>query len=256
MSAMSGLRGRLHEPGPVFFAQMLIPEPAIASILGSAGFDFLMIDAEHGPFTLSSMRACVEALKATATSAIVRTASHSEVEIKQLLDLGVDGIMAPCVESAEEAAAVVRAARYPPEGKRGVSRAVRAARYGLDGVSYVEGANARIAVLAIIESGRGVENVEEIVAVPGIDGIQVGGDDLSADLGLFGKYDDPTLREAIDKVAICTIEAGLKIGAGYQPKSAAERDSLLVHCFLDAIGLASAASEGLDRAREAFGNIH
>jgi 2-keto-3-deoxy-L-rhamnonate aldolase RhmA len=251
MSAFTGFRARMHAPGRLFLAQMLIPEPAVASILGSTGFDFVLIDAEHGPFTLSSLRTCVEALKATGTAAVVRTASHADVEIKQLLDLGIDGVLAPNVETAAQAASIVRASRYPPEGTRGVSRAVRAARYGLDGVSYVESANSGIAVMAIIESRRGVENVSEIVAVPGLDGIFVGADDLSADLGVFGRYDDVRLREAVDKVARCALDAGLKVSAPwYQPQSPQERGLLLTHCFLDAIGLADAAAGGLSRARE------
>jgi 2-keto-3-deoxy-L-rhamnonate aldolase RhmA len=229
---------------------MLLPEPAIASILGSSGFDYVMVDVEHGPFTLSSLRACVEAFKATSTAVVVRTASQDEVEIKQVLDLGVDGVMAPRVESAEEAAAVVSAARYPPEGRRGLSRAVRAARYGLDGISYPQGANASIVVLAIIESARGVENVDEIVAVPGLDGIMIGGDDLSADLGLFGRPDDGRLSDAIDTIVRAALRAGLrlpKIGAAAQ---SAGEGRWLVPCFLDAMGLAGAAREALDRARE------
>jgi 2-keto-3-deoxy-L-rhamnonate aldolase RhmA len=246
---LAGIRRRLHEPGPLYLAQMLIPEPAVASILASTGFDFIMVDVEHGPFTLSSLRACVEAFRVEGIPALARTASHSEVEIKQLLDLGLDGVIVPKVESAEEAAAAVRAARYAPEGIRGVSRAVRAARYGLDGVSYVQNANSSIAVLAIIESGKGVENVEEIVGVPGLDGIFVGGDDLSSDLGISGQVDHPAFRAAVDKVIGTTLEAGLKIMAGYVPKTPAEADLMLNHCFLDAMGLYSAAKQALEARR-------
>jgi 2-dehydro-3-deoxyglucarate aldolase/4-hydroxy-2-oxoheptanedioate aldolase len=253
MTYDGGLRGRLRAPGPVYLAQMLMPEPAVATILGNAGFDFVMVDVEHGPFTLTSLRACVEAFHGTGTPVVVRTASCGEVEIKQVLDLGVDGVMGPRVESAAEAETLVRAARYPPEGRRGVSRATRAARYGVDGVSYVETANARIAVVAIIESGAGVANVEEIVAVPGLDGIMVGGDDLSADLGLFGRSDDVRLRDAVATVVRATLAAGLRIGAGYEAQSERERDQLLVHCFLDAIGLDQAARAALEHRRSSFG---
>jgi 4-hydroxy-2-oxoheptanedioate aldolase len=245
---LAGLRARLHKPGPLFFAQTMFPEPGLSSILGSCRFDYVMVDMEHGPFTLTSLRACVEALNSTRTPVIVRTASQSEVEIKQVLDLGVDGVMIPRIESVEEATAAVRAARYAPEGIRGVSRAVRAARFGLD-ETYVANANSRVAVMVIIESGRGVENVEKIVAVPGLDGIMIGADDLSADLGLFGQYDHPRLRHAIKKITDCAISAGLKVSG--QPRTPQERESMLIGCLNDAIMYRTAAQQALATQRAA-----
>jgi 4-hydroxy-2-oxoheptanedioate aldolase len=242
VGSFAGLRARLHQPGPLFFAQTMFAEAALSSILGTCKFDYVMIDAEHGPFTLTTLRACLEALAVTGTPAIVRTASQSEVEIKQVLDLGTDGVMVPRVESTEEARAVVRASRYAPEGIRGVSRAVRAARFGLDD-SYVAQANSRVAVMVIIESTRGLENVEQIVAVPGLDGVMIGLDDLSADLGLFGQYAHPRLKEAFS--------AGLKVN-GRSPKTPQERDSMLIGCLNDAILYRTAAEQALASARAAL----
>ena len=142
---LSGLRARLHVPGSLFFAQTMFPDPGVSAILGGCGFDFVMLDAEHGPFTLTTLRPCIEALKATMTAVVVRTASQSEVEIKQTLDLGADGVIVPRIESADQIISVIRAARYGPEGVRGVSRAVRASRFGLD-EDYVQSANARVVV--------------------------------------------------------------------------------------------------------------
>jgi 2-keto-3-deoxy-L-rhamnonate aldolase RhmA len=252
MSSMpfSGLRAQLHRPGPIFFAQTMFPEQGIASLLGTCGFDFIMIDAEHGPFTLSTLRSCIEAVKCAGGASVVRTASHSEIEIKQVLDLGCAGVMIPRVESAEEAAAVVRAARYAPEGIRGVSRAVRAARFGRD-ESYVANANAQTAVLAIIESGRGVESIGAITKVPGLDGIMIGGDDLSADVGLFGQYEHPRFCEAMEEVMAAARGAGLKVGAR-APHTAEERDNALIGCGNDAIALRVAFEQALANQREAL----
>jgi 4-hydroxy-2-oxoheptanedioate aldolase len=108
---LSGLRARLHEPGPLFNAVLGLPEPGIATILGHAGWDYVVIDAEHGPFTLTSLRACVEALASTPARVVVRPASGDATAIKQLLDLGIDGIQIPTVASAAAAAAPVAAAR-------------------------------------------------------------------------------------------------------------------------------------------------
>jgi len=245
VNAFGGLRGRLRAPGAIYVAQMLIPEPAIASILGMCAFDFVFMDVEHGPFTLSSLRACVEAFASTPAAPVVRTASDSPTEINQLLDLGVEGVIVPKVETREQAAAIVSAARYPPEGTRGVSRVVRSARYGFDS-AYVETANSNVAVFAIVESALGVHNVEEIVAVPGLDGVFVGADDLSADLGLFGRYEDGRVRQAVDEIVAATRSAGLRICGGYGPPAPEEEDLTIQHCFLDAIGLASAARESLE----------
>jgi 2-keto-3-deoxy-L-rhamnonate aldolase RhmA len=230
---------------------MMIPEPAIASILGDSGVDFVVIDAEHGPYTLSSMRSCVEALKATPASIVVRTASANRVEIQQLLDLGVDGVLVPHIASAEEAASIVRAARYPPEGTRGMGGAVRATRYGLDAAAYFEHANASIVVMALIENARGVQNSAQIAAISGLDGIVVGPGDLSADLGVVGQPDHPKLREAIDSVFACTLAAGLRIGAPSGAPSFAEHESMLVYAFTDATALASAVRAALEHVREA-----
>jgi 4-hydroxy-2-oxoheptanedioate aldolase len=182
---------------------------------------------------------------------MVRTASASHVEIQQLLDLGVDGVLVPHVTSAEEAASIVRAARYPPEGTRGMGGATRATRYGLDADTYFEGANASVVVMALIESAHGVENAAEIAAVAGLDGIVVGPGDLSADLGVVGQPDDPRLREAIDTVAARALAARLRITTWAAARSAAEHDSMLVLCFTDTFGLASAARAAVAHAREA-----
>lgn len=243
------LRARLHEPGPLFWAQTMFPEPGISSILGSCGFDYVMIDVEHGPFTLTSLRACVEALSSTGTPSVVRTASQTGVEIKQALDLGVDGVMIPRVETPAEAKAVIRAARYAPDGARGVSRAVRATRFGLD-KTYVANANARVAVMVIIESGRGVENAKEIASVPGLDGIMIGLDDLTADLGLFMQYDHPRIQNAIEMVIGSALSAGLKV-SGRPPRTSREREAMLISCGNDAIMLGSAFQKALASQRAA-----
>jgi 4-hydroxy-2-oxoheptanedioate aldolase len=227
---------------------MVIPDPAVASILGESGVDFVVIDAEHGAFTVSSLRSSIEALKNTPASAVVRTASQHSVEIQQLLDLGADGVLVPHVGSASEASSVVRASRYPPEGGRGIG-AVRANRYGLDIDAYVQGANASVAVMVIIEDRRGVDHSAEIAAVPGLDGIVIGPSDLAADLGVWGKSANPTLQQAVDTVVASTLAAGLKVCSWSEARTPEEGDSMLVGCVTDAPALASAARSALEEAR-------
>jgi 4-hydroxy-2-oxoheptanedioate aldolase len=242
---LTGLRGRLHAPGPLFWAMAMIPDPAAASALGSSGLDCVVLDAEHGDFTDTSMRACVDALRPTPASTMVRTASAVRAEIQRVLDLGIDGVLVPHIGSAAEAAAVVRAARFSPEGTRRSDQGLNAAR-------HAKHANSRTAVMVIIESRRGVENAAEIAAVPGLDGIVVGPSDLTADLGVPGRLEHPSFREATEKTVTAALDAGLKVTAWRASRSAAEYDAMLVYCFTDKGLLTQATRQALEREREQF----
>jgi 4-hydroxy-2-oxoheptanedioate aldolase len=246
---LTGFRSRLHEPGPLFWSILMIPEPAVAAILGFSGVDWVMVDAEHGPFTLSSLRACMTSFKTTPASVVVRTASANKVELQQYADLGVDGVLAPHIDNAEEAEAVVSAVRYPPEGGRGVGEGMLSTGYGHEEAAYLERANSAVAAMVIIESRAGLESVEEIAAVPGLDALVVGSADLAGDLGVPGEYDHPTVLEAMDRVTECALAAGLKVFARPKPRSAAEHDAGLVLCATDAIALTGAATAACEDAR-------
>jgi 2-keto-3-deoxy-L-rhamnonate aldolase RhmA len=152
--AFAGLRKLLSSPGPVYSAILTIPDPGAAAILGWSGFDYVVIDAEHAPFTVSSMRSCVDALASTPAASVVRVLANDPAQIKQALDLGVDGVQVPSVRDAEAAAAAVSAARYSPEGTRGVGMG-HATRYGSNLREYLRDANAQVAVLAMIEDAVG-----------------------------------------------------------------------------------------------------
>ena len=196
---LAGLRRRLASPEPLTGAILSLPEPGVATILGSSGFDYVVVDAEHGPFTLTTLRGVVEALAATPAHTIVRVAANDPTTIKQTLELGVDGIQVPGVGSGAEAAAAVRAVRYAPEGERGIGVG-RSTRYGLDLPGYLHEANARIAALVMIEDAAGVEHSDEIAATPGLDAIIVGPLDLSAGLGVIGETSHPTVQAAIERI--------------------------------------------------------
>ena len=185
-----------------------MPEPGLATLLGTAGFDYVVVDAEHGPFTLdSAARACWRRWTRRGAHAIVRVAANDPTIIKGTLELGVDGIQVPSVGSAEEAAAAVRAVRYAPEGERGIGVG-RSSRYGLDLPAYLHEANARTATLVMIEDAAGVEHVEAIAATPGLDAIIVGPLDLSAGLGVIGETGHPRVTEAIERIVAAGRAAG------------------------------------------------
>jgi 2-keto-3-deoxy-L-rhamnonate aldolase RhmA len=248
---LAGLRELLHRPGPVYNAILAIPDPGVAAILGWSGFDYVVIDAEHAPFTLASMRSCVDALAASPAASVIRVAANDPVHLKQALDAGADGVQVPTVRTAQEAAAAVRGSRYSPEGARGVGLG-HAARYGANSAEYLAGANARVAVLVMIEDAGGVEHAAQIAAVEGVDGVVIGPFDLSADLGLLGQLEHPTVQAAFDRVIDACVAAGTKVGSLGDVTALARRGVTLFTCFVDGIALGASARQAVADARSAW----
>jgi 2-keto-3-deoxy-L-rhamnonate aldolase RhmA len=250
----TGLRQTLHAPGPVFNAILSIPDPGVAGILGWGGFEYVVADLEHGPFTLSSARVCLDVLAATPTKVVVRPAANDPTYIKQALDLGADGVQVPTVRSAAEAEAAVRAARYSPEGERGVGMG-HATRYGSNTAGYLAEANAKVAVLAMIEDELGVRNAAEIAAVEGLDGIVIGPMDLSASLGVLGDVEHEKVQTAIKTVVDAAVAAGTKVGTGCPPERITElgrKGMTLFTCYFDGVALGDGAREAIAAATSAW----
>jgi len=184
--------------------------PEVAEVLAGAGFDWLFIDSEHSPLEAQSMQALLQGA-GPATPCLVRVSSSGELPIKKALDIGAAGIIAPQVNSAEQAEAVVRFSKYSPEGARGVGIG-RAHGYGLRFQEYVATANESVAVIVQAEHADAVQNIESIVRVPGIDGVLVGPYDLSASLGKLGQIDHPQVTSAIDRVTQACRKADVRLG--------------------------------------------
>lgn len=186
-----------------------------ADLLGTAGFDWVLIDMEHSPNDMMSVLGQLQAYEVGGTSPVVRPPWNDPVVIKRLLDLGVMSLLIPMVQNAEEARAAVRATRYPPEGIRGVSMAQRANRYGRV-TNYIDRINEEICVLVQIETREALDRIEEIAAVDGVDGVFFGPADLSADLGLIGRitHEDVStvIAEGARKVAALGKPTGVLIG--------------------------------------------
>ncbi|MBV9219918.1 MAG: hypothetical protein JOY94_10920 [Methylobacteriaceae bacterium] len=188
-----------------------IADPAVAEIMATSGFDYIMIDTEHSPWTLTLLQTALMAFKGEATVPIVRVPWNDQVHIKQTLDVGADGIMAPMVRTAEEAKAFVRACKYPPAGIRGFGPR-RASAYGRNTDEYVAQANDGIFIMPQIEDIRTVDVLDEILDL-GVDALCIGPNDLSGSAGLLRQHDHPTVKGAIDRilatgkargVAVCT----------------------------------------------------
>lgn len=169
----------------------------VAEMAGGAGFDWLLIDGEHSPNTVDTIADQVRALGTSASETIVRTPIGRDWIIKQVLDLGVQTLLVPMVDTAEEAAQMVSAVRYPPAGTRGVGAALaRATSYGRNS-SYIHEANDEICLIVQAESRAAIENIDAIAATPGVDVVFIGPADLSADMGHPGDLDHPEVQEAI-----------------------------------------------------------
>lgn len=164
---------------------MSIPSPVTAEALSLIGFDWLLFDSEHAPVEVASIQPLLQAASAGSSALAARPAWNDKVLIKKLLDIGTQTLLIPFVQNAEEAQAAVRATRYPPEGIRGVAGSTRASRYG-QASDYLRQAGDQICVLVQVETKAALDNLEEIAAVPGVDGIFVGPSDLSASLGYLG----------------------------------------------------------------------
>lgn len=155
-----------------------------------SGFNFLLFDAEHTPQTLPQLHAQLVALAGSQTAAIVRVADINLADFKRYLDLGVDGLMVPNVNSVQEAEMSVLFTRYPPRGVRGIAGTVRASRYGRD-TGYLVDVENRFSLIVQVESLRGMENLPAIAAVDGVDAVFIGPVDLAADMGHLGQPEHP-----------------------------------------------------------------
>ncbi len=175
-----------------------LASPAVVELLGGAGFDWLLLDMEHAPNDLPLLHSQLQALAAhPGTAPVVRPPCSDAVMVKRLLDLGVQNLLIPNVQNADEAAAAVAHTRYPPQGIRGFASASRATQFGRV-PGYWQQAQAQIAVLVQVESVAALDHIEAIAAVDGIDGIFIGPGDLSASMGHLGQPSHPAVLHAID----------------------------------------------------------
>lgn len=230
----------------------------VAEIIGRAGYDCIMLDCEHGPGSPQDVLGLLQVLEGIAPPILVRVPWNDPVEIKRILDLGVLGIMIPSISNAAEAKAAVAACRYPPEGIRGMAPAViRATGYGAGTADYVKTVNEKLFIICQIETAEALENLNEILAVEGVDMLFVGPSDLSGSLGHAGQVDHPEVLKRIAEVEARTKAAGKYLGAIVTPARSvpdlvvAGYDLILADADLDF--LREGARESLARLRKAVG---
>lgn len=186
-----------------------LPSPEVAEILARAGFDWLFLDAEHGPFAPHQCLPLVQA--AAPCPCLIRVPAAEPVWIGKALDVGAAGIIVPRIDSAADAERAVACAKYPPQGSRGLGLG-RAHGYGASAGDYLKRANRDTVVVVQVETRAAVEDIEAIAAVAGIDAVLIGPNDLAASLGRLGELDAPEVVAAIDRVAAVCGGAGVAMG--------------------------------------------
>ena len=169
-------------------------------IAARAGFDWVLIDLEHGSGSEADLVGQLQAIDTTPTVSIVRIAWNETPRFKRTLDMGPGGVMIPYVNTAEEARQAASSMRYPPVGVRGAARFHRANGYGQEFESYITNANDQLLTVVQIETVEGVNNADEIAAVEGVDVLFVGPLDLSVSLGITGQFQHPDFRASIARV--------------------------------------------------------
>jgi 2-keto-3-deoxy-L-rhamnonate aldolase RhmA len=180
-------------------------------VLGQTGLDYLVIDAEHAPFSASQMDTCLLAARAAGIAALVRVPDDQPSTVLKMLDMGATGVMLPHVSSAEQAKRAVQSARYA-HGCRGFSNSTRAGAYGdIPMQTHLRDSDRDIAVVCQIEDRQAVESIAEIAAVKGVDGLFIGRADLAVSYGC-NDVDHPDIRSAVARVAAAGAEAGVAVG--------------------------------------------
>jgi 2-keto-3-deoxy-L-rhamnonate aldolase RhmA len=193
------LKEKFRRRDKVFAGWTCFSHPSLAEILARMGVDFIGIDMEHTPISEESALHIITSAQGSGTLCLPRVASHDVAMIKRLLDSGADGIIVPLISSKAEAQKVCDIFLYPPLGKRsfGVGRAQG---FGFDYDAYTKNWNSSGCLIAQIETKEGVENIDDILTVKGIDAIMVGPYDISGSLGIPGQLDHPKVKEARKKV--------------------------------------------------------
>jgi len=195
------LKRTLNEGKVVFGPFMKFTDPAAVEIMGFAGFDFVIIDEEHGPISIENSQNLIRAAESVNITPIIRVGNNDEVLILRALDIGAQGIEIPQINSESDARKAVKSVKYFPQGERGVCRYVRASNYSsMDKFEYFESANKETMIIAHIEGVQGIGNLNEILSVSEIDVIFIGPYDLSQSLGIPGEVKHPLVIEKMKEV--------------------------------------------------------
>lgn len=253
---MKTLRSRLLAKDVLVGTFSAIAHPAVTEMVAGAGFDFMVIDAEHSQISRENLEDLFRAAEVGGTPAILRVPDNNRVWIGSALDAGAAGVLVPRVSGAADARAAVAATRYPPQGERGVGPG-RAAAYGAKIEEAIAGANAKVILAVQLETAEGLACVDEIAAVDGIDAIYIGPGDLAVSLGALGPEGRPALDRAIRTVVDSCKRHGRAVGifnmTAESLAAAIGQGMTFVTLSSDSMFLSRGLKEAADAARKARG---
>ncbi len=256
---MKNLKQRLKNGETLNGCWLNLGSSLTAEIVGLSGFDWVLIDLEHGAGTEKDVLAQLQALESTSAGAIVRVESSESQRIHRVLDMGAEGIMCPKVHTPEEARKVVSGLHYPPFGNRGVAKMVRASQFAQNFQSYYESSRDALLGVVQIETAEVLNHLDEIAEMEGVDVLFIGPADLSMELGIFGQFDHPLFKEALRETTNAAQKAGKATGIlFFNPDDYQRYHDLgirLIACGADATFVAEGArtlSKKMGEFRKAF----
>src|SRR5215467_2309384 len=212
-SRVKAFKARLAAGETVIGAWLTIPELSVAEIMAGSGFDYVIVDAEHAPWTVSEIQVALAGFRSANTVLLVRVPWNDAVAIKQLLDAGVDGLVCPMVRTVEEARSLITACRYPPAGTRGFGPR-RASDYYRRARDYAATANDELVIVPQIEDARFLNELDGILALDGVDAICLGPADFSGSLGRLLDWTHPEVARALDTVLSKAKAKGIAVCTG------------------------------------------
>jgi 2-keto-3-deoxy-L-rhamnonate aldolase RhmA len=255
MNTHSSVKEKIRRGEPTFGSWLMIGNLAAAEILAGVGFDWIAVDMEHTAIDYRTLQELLCGIERCGVEGFVRIEDNNPVVIKRVLDCGARGIIVPQVNSWEEASGAVAGAHYPPRGIRGVGLG-RATEYGANFQEYFESFDDQVVVLAQIEHFKGVENIERIASVEGLDGVFLGPYDLSCSMGIPAQFDHPRMAAARATVKQGVQAAGKVLGIHEtRPEVEAVKDLLdegfrFIGCSIDTVFLRTCAGQLLDGVRK------
>lgn len=244
---MKGIKKRLQGGEVLAGCWLNLGSSLTAEIVGLSGFDWVLIDLEHGAGDQQALLHQLQALEHTAAAPIVRVESYQKERIHRVLDLGAEGIMCPRIKSAKEAEEAAMGIHYPPLGIRGVAKMVRATGFGQNFDAYTKSTKENILGVIQIETKEALDELDEIAGLPGVDVLFVGPADLSMALGIYGQLDHSLFKEALEKIILAAKNAGKATGIlVFKPEDFQKYQEMgiqLIACGSDATFVANGARE-------------
>lgn len=209
---MKNLKRRLQNGDTIHGCWLNLGSALTAEIVGLAGFDWVLIDLEHGAGTETQALAQMQSLEHTGAGIVVRVESAEPQRIQRILDMGAEGIMCPKINNINEAKKVANGLHYPPIGQRGVAKMIRATQFGQNFQGYYETSQENILGIVQIETKEALNHLDEIANVKGVDVLFIGPADLTMELGIFGQFDNPIFIDALQRTIAAADKAGKATG--------------------------------------------